>query len=380
MSDSTHTIPRELSSYNQNNDPKPSQELEQKEHQVTEKDDAQKPRQELQQKEHQVTEKDDDQKPRQELQQKKHQVKEKNNDQKQFDIKNFQMKRFLSHSEDIVYLNVGGKQFVTLKSTLNYIPNTVLALLCSPQWEDKIPKDENGHLFLDCDPIPFRHLLSQLREWSCNRKSKNHKKVFDLPSDDPMSFQNLCRQLSFDRKYVNGIYRQDQFNKVCGNAILKDNGLVATQLGNYHHYCEIRGTNFYSTGIHRLLLKIEHQRRIRTLKNQTDAIFIGIIWSSTPMQERSFDSPTAYGWTGQKQVYLNGIVAYPQEYGGWDSDLCLNDTVELIMNCNEKKIQLFNQRTNKVYEIIVDTVTGCPFPWQLHINLYYPDDLVRILS
>ncbi|CAF1167184.1 unnamed protein product [Didymodactylos carnosus] len=349
MANSKHTTPRELSTYTRHSDRSKTNE-----HKTRQQDS------EL--KEHQDKEK------------------EKDDDQHQFDIENFQMKRFISPSEDMVYLNVGGEQFVTLKSTLTYIPNTVLTLLCSPQWEEKIPKDKHGHIFLDCDPISFKHLLSQLREWSCSHKSKNHKKVFDSPLNDPKGFRNLCRQLGFDQKYVDGIYRQDRFNKVCGNAILEDNGLIATQIINYHHYCEIRGTNVYSTGIHRLQLKIERRRRSRALNNGNDWIFIGIIWSSTPMQERSFDSPTAYGWAGQKQVYLKGNVANIEGYGGWDSDLCENDTVELIMNCNEKKIQLFNQRTNKLYEILIDIVTGCPFPWQLHVNLYYPDDLLRILT
>jgi hypothetical protein len=39
-----------------------------------------------------------------------------------------------------------------------------------------------------------------------------------------------------------------------------------------------------------------------------------------------------------------------------------------------------NYRTRKTYEIPIDTQEGCPFPWQLHINLYSPDDRVKIIN
>jgi hypothetical protein len=36
------------------------------------------------------------------------------------------------------------------------------------------------------------------------------------------------------------------------------------------------------------------------------------------MQEKSFQSSTAYGWAGQKQVFIKGVPASIQGYGGYD--------------------------------------------------------------
>ncbi len=57
-----------------------------------------------------------------------------------------------------------------------------------------------------------------------------------------------------------------------------------------------------------------------------------------------------------------------------------NDTVDIILNCQLGLISLFNHRTRKKYEIQVDLKKGCPLPWQLHINLYGPDDRVKIIN
>jgi hypothetical protein len=132
--------------------------------------------------------------------------------------------------------------------------------------------------------------------------------------------------------------------------------------------------NVYSSGINRIALSLKHQ----AIDQYTT--FIGIIWSGTPMQEKSFESPTAYGWAGQKQVFLKGVPAPIEGYGGYDSDICTNDTVDITLNCQLGLISLFNHRTRKLYEIQVDLNDGCPLPWQLHINLYGPDDRVKIIN
>jgi hypothetical protein len=67
-----------------------------------------------------------------------------------------------------------------------------------------------------------------------------------------------------------------------------------------------------------------------------------------------------------------------QGYGGYDSDICTHDNIDLILNCQLGLIALYNHRTKKLYEIQVDLKEGCPLPWQLHINLFGPDDSVKI--
>ena len=276
----------------------------------------------------------------------------------------------LSVEDDpIILLNVGGSHMATRQSTLTRIPNTVLALACATPWSETITHDGDGRLFFDCDPNIFQYLLNQLREWSSTTK------VFELPRNeiDRQRFRLLCCQLNFNPDLIDGIHRYEKFNKLCGDVLLDDKSFIAVHAGSYR-YAECRGLNVYSSGINRIKLTLKHDPIDKY------NIFIGIIWSGTPMQERSFESPTAYGWTGRKQVYLKGMPSSVQGYGGYDSDMCTNDIIELTLNCQLNLISMFNNRTKKFYEIPIDIREGCPFPWQLHINLYAPNDQVKIIN
>jgi hypothetical protein len=179
------------------------------------------------------------------------------------------MSRFCTSIDDdpLVLLNIGGTNMTTRRSTLMRIPNTVLALALISPWSESITRDHDGRLFFDCDPIVFQYLLSQLRDWSSSRK------VFDLPKDavERERFRSLCIQLNFDLHLIDGIYRHDKFNKICGHVILDEQGLVARHAGSYR-YAECRGINVYSSGINRIALALKHQA---SDKYNT---FIGIIW------------------------------------------------------------------------------------------------------
>ncbi|CAF1102948.1 unnamed protein product [Didymodactylos carnosus] len=281
-----------------------------------------------------------------------------------------QMKKFEVCDNDIIYLNVGGEKMCTLRSTLIQTPNTVLAMQFSGKWEEKILKNKDGHVFLDYDPQLFRLLLNQLREW--NGKQLVHGKdkiIFDMPLGLEVQFTKLIRQLGFEQEQIT----LEKFSKIFGGVKIEDDGKSVIHDGNGSSHSEIRGEKLYSYGIHRVQLKIEKMR-------SNYWIFIGIISSTqTQMQLDSFHSPTAYGWAASKLcVYLNG-QRHDDSYESYDGDLCEQDTVDLVINCDKGKIQLLNRRTSKSYEIQIDA-NYCPKPWQLHLNLYYIDDKVRLLS
>src|ERR1700722_486013 len=64
---------------------------------------------------------------------------------------------------DVIQLNVGGEQVITSRATLTVIPNSTLAMMFNGRWEHKLSNDREGNIFLDYNPMLFRHLLEQLR-------------------------------------------------------------------------------------------------------------------------------------------------------------------------------------------------------------------------
>lgn len=55
---------------------------------------------------------------------------------------------------DVIHLNVGGTLMATLRSTLTYVEDSMLAARFSGRWDESIAKDRDGNFFID-QPIEF---------------------------------------------------------------------------------------------------------------------------------------------------------------------------------------------------------------------------------
>jgi hypothetical protein len=153
-----------------------------------------------------------------------------------------------------------------------------------------------------------------------------------------------------------------------GNVQLEDNNQVAVH-DQSDSYATVRGKGEYLYGQHRLRLKIEEY-------HSSKWIFVGITSAEILITDNATNSPSIYGWVGPNQVYLNGV--YNCGYGGYRSDAQKNDILELLIDCDEHKIRLTNERTNSSYELDIDLIK-CPFPWQLNVILYFAGDRIRLL-
>ena len=164
------------------------------------------------------------------------------------------------------------------------------------------------------------------------------------------------------------IYRveaSDIFERVCGDAQINDNGCLIVKISA--GVTEIRGKGEYNTGRHILRFQVE-----QLIHNGW--MFFGIISKSQTMQTNSYVSPSSYGWTTQNQTYVSGQYRSERSY-----DVAQNDTIMLEIDCDRRKIELRNERSNRIMELPVD-INKCPFPWQLHLNLLASNTRVRILN
>ncbi len=168
---------------------------------------------------------------------------------------------------------------------------------------------------------------------------------------------------------VNNIHitRQDTldvFERVFDNAEIKENGRLVVNVSNA--CTEIRGKSGYSTGRHTLRFRVEH-----LVGNPW--IFFGIISKSELMQANSYSSSSNNGWATGNQTYVNGQYTSEQTI-----EITQNDVVVLLIDCDQRKIELKNERTTCTCQMSIDTKV-CPFPWQFHLNLYAQNTCVRIL-
>jgi hypothetical protein len=162
----------------------------------------------------------------------------------------------------------------------------------------------------------------------------------------------------------------DIFKDCLDGAKIKDNGrlIVHDKLNNP---VEVRGKFEYSSGIHRFRLQIE--------KNPLGTwIFFGIISKSMPMTKNSYESSSSYGWADYNDFFLAGIRQNNQTTGQFSHTL-ENDIISLVFDCDNQMISYTNERSQNTHQLKID-INKCPFPWQLHINLFGQDDQVRLLS
>ena len=206
---------------------------------------------------------------------------------------------------------------------------------------------------------------ADLRQWKNNledlKASLTSHRTFSLNQhDDSPLVQNLSIILTIENEV---------FGQVIGNTVqIEQQGQVAIQDTSYY-YTEIRGKNEYASGHHKIRLCIE-----QSINSWT---FLGINSKSSPLQNASYNSKSTNGWTNNNYFWLNGKCE-PNR-----STSCIemksNDVISLMLDCDNRKISMINERTNARYELVVN-IDHCPFPWQLHVNLYEANSRVRILS
>ncbi|CAF3273480.1 unnamed protein product [Rotaria socialis] len=161
---------------------------------------------------------------------------------------------------------------------------------------------------------------------------------------------------------------KELFDRVSDNTIqIEQNGQVATCDSSVNHR-EIRGRNRYSSGVHKIRLYIEQAEQFW--------MFLGITSEPTPLRHLFCSAPCTYGWSNDNNIWTNGQKC--RNSSNNIIEMKKNDIVSLILDCNNRTMVMINERTNRKYELSVNTA-NCPFPWQLYLNLNEANSCVRIL-
>jgi hypothetical protein len=152
------------------------------------------------------------------------------------------------------------------------------------------------------------------------------------------------------------------------NVRIEEDGAVVASAKLFMSFSEIRGKNSYAIGCHKVRIQVEHSSNLW--------IFLGINSKSTPLQQSSFSSKSAYGWCTNNYIYSNGSYQYNKTNS--PIQMNTNDIITLIFDCDNHKISMVNEQTNVKHDLSVD-INNCPFPWQLHVIFRQPNSRIRIL-
>ena len=158
------------------------------------------------------------------------------------------------------------------------------------------------------------------------------------------------------------------FERSTGDIRIEDNGQLILH-GMTSSQAAVRGRDELGWSQHLFRFKIESLTNI-------EWILFGVISKDAPVQEESYLTASSYGWGGKNQVYINGVEN--STHNGYKTDMKMNDTMSLLIDCRQQTLRLTNERTRSTYTLEID-ITKCPFPWQLNLNLYNPNDRVRVI-
>jgi hypothetical protein len=204
-----------------------------------------------------------------------------------------------------------------------------------------------------------------LQEWT----KKLKKWVIDLNTSTSINIQQEKNDTPFIQKIiVNCIGNSNEFFERSTKKLkIDDHGQVVFLQSRGHS--TVRCHSEYSSGQHQFRFKIEEM-------DARDGIYFGIVSKNIPLQETTHSTPTTFGWISHGRLIRNGCDVH--EGNEHQCNMVKNDTIEVFLDCDQQIIRLTNTRTNSTSELKVD-VNQCPFPWQMHIGLYYENDRVRFL-
>lgn len=206
-----------------------------------------------------------------------------------------------------------------------------------------------------------------LTEW--RQALENLQKELSTPSNIHLEKVNDEQWLQRLEIITTSLNATENFEEISNEVRILENGCVAENGIAGHH--EIRGSIKYSTGIHKIRLRIEKMAHNHWM-------FLGIISQNTDRQNNSYSSTSANGWSNSpSKGYLAGKCN--NKYNSSKGNISENDILNLILNCDDRIIELENECTKEKYSIPID-LDSCPFPWKLHVNFYNQNDRIRILE
>lgn len=195
---------------------------------------------------------------------------------------------------------------------------------------------------------------------------RNLKKVFPTNTHPSIIIEEDHQQtLIGNLKIIQNvplIEDDERFGEISGPIEIVNEGHLARHIGERRGYGLIRGINEYSKGRFKIQFTVNklHERW---------AVLFGIFPKALPLPRDASDLRQAgHGWYSDDTTIADGVhLSAPIDYRDLIDQLTLN--IELLIDCEEGRLEYYNQQTRQKRTIEVN-LQHCPFPWQFLVFLY----------
>ena len=153
----------------------------------------------------------------------------------------------------------------------------------------------------------------------------------------------------------------ERFTQSIGDVTIEDQGQMAIHGTRKRSDAFVFGEKEYSQGQHKI-------RFIITKKDAECLTTFGVMSQRIPS--------SVFGWNSNDET-----VGVRVSSRGRQSDL-KGETIlqlELIVDCEQRKLSYYNERSAATRDISVD-LNVCPFPWRLYFYLFHTNERIRLFS
>ncbi|OEU11674.1 hypothetical protein FRACYDRAFT_270652 [Fragilariopsis cylindrus CCMP1102] len=255
--------------------------------------------------------------------------------------------------DDFIEIDVGGKIIRVLRSTLCLAPDTMLAYMFSGRWDDRLTRDNDGHVLLDHDPELIEIIINFLR-----------KKKREDPSDPVQSPPKVREEKKEDFISLLDYYGLSDFFypppvllplDIANIEVVHSNGSVVDVTKSVD---KIQFTNASRERAHWFVAckpSLDVSEEGSFWKVTIDVlpynhrIYLGIIGNIGASNFSCSDS-TSYGWGCSGQVYHGGLIRGRD--AGWTG---FTEGECLYFHLKSNKLTMFSVDKNR--EFVIDIAT-----------------------
>ena len=268
--------------------------------------------------------------------------------------------------DDFIEIDVGGKIIRVLRSTLCLAPDTMLAYMFSGRWDDRLTRDNDGHVLLDHDPELIEIIINFLR-----------KKKREDPSNPVQSPPKVREEKKEDFISLLDYYGLSDFFypppvllplDIANIEVFQPYGSVVdvtksvdkiqfTNASRERAYCFVACKPSLDVSEEGSFWKVT----IDVLPNN-HWIYLGII-GNIGADKNSCSDSTSYGWSCNGcngLVYHGGLIL--REFTGFTEGECL------YFHLKSNKLTMFSVQKNKVF--VIGIVTTAIREYYIHFNLH----------
>ncbi len=185
----------------------------------------------------------------------------------------------------------------------------------------------------------------------------------------PLLFSNQEKRMNENGNHISKQYvapSREIFTEVYGHIKLSADGLTGCATYSNWDGSYISGIGRYSSKIHHIRFRVEQKN--------SNYLFFGIITASQTLTGGISNVKSVNGWWDFDYNIVNGKKKDKNQ----KKIISTGDEITLILDCDNRQIQLVHHLTNTFVDIPID-LEQCPFPWKIVLRLDSERDCIKIL-